>query len=158
MIAAAEELAVDVGVDRACRALGVARATLYRARRPRLKRVTTRRPHPRALSPLEKQRVLSHLHEDRFVDQAPAAIYATLLDEGTYLCSIRAMYRILEERQEVRERRAQRRHPRREPPRLVATAPNQVWTWDITKLAGPRKWTTFSLYVILDVFSRYVVA
>jgi putative transposase len=107
---------------------------------------------------LERQRVLAHLHEERFVDQAPASIYATLLEEGQYLCSIRTMYRILENAQETRERRAQRRHPSRAPPRLLATAPNQVWTWDITKLAGPRKWTTYPLYVILDMFSRYVVA
>lgn len=159
MIAAAEELAEATGVEPACRALGVPRSSLYRSRRPRPKRrATPPRPHHRALSPSEKQRVLAHLHEDRFVDQAPASIYATLLEDGTYLCSIRTMYRILEDQKEVRERRAQRRHPRRAPPRLVATAPNQVWTWDITKLAGPRKWSTFPLYVILDMFSRYVVA
>jgi putative transposase len=159
MIAAAEELSETTGVEPACRALGVPRSSLYRSRRPPLKRkAAPPRPHHRALSPLEKQRVLAHLHEDRFVDQAPASIYATLLEEGAYVCSIRTMYRILEEKKEVRERRAQRRHPRREPPRLVATAPNQVWTWDITRLAGPRKWTTFPLYVILDMFSRYVVA
>jgi putative transposase len=159
MIAAAEELAETTGVEPACRALGVPRSSLYRSRRPPPKRSAKQaRAHHRALTPLEKQRVLAHLHEDRFVDQAPASIYATLLEEGTYLCSIRTMYRILEDQKEVRERRAQRRHPRREPPRLVAKAPNQVWTWDITKLAGPRKWTTFPLYVILDMFSRYVVA
>jgi putative transposase len=159
MIAAAEELASVTGVEPACRALGVPRSSLYRSRRPPPQHKSRpQRPHHRALSPLEKQRVLAHLHEERFVDQSPASIYATLLEESTYLCSIRTMYRVLEEQKEVRERRAQRRHPRREPPRLVATAPNQVWTWDITKLAGPRKWTTFPLYVILDMFSRYVVA
>lgn len=158
MIAAAEELAEQTGVGPACRALGVSRASLYRTRRPASKGPPApSRRHPRALSPLEKQRVLTRLHEDRFVNQAPASIYATLLEEGTYLCSIRTMYRILEERQETRERRAQRRHPRRAPPQLVATGPNQVWTWDITRLAGPRKWITFPLYVILDMFSRYVV-
>ncbi len=159
MIEAAEELAETTGVEPACRALGVVRSSLYRSRRPPPKRRAARpRPHHRALTPLEKQRVLSYLHEERFVDQAPASIYATLLEEGVYLCSIRTMYRVLEEQEEVRERRAQRRHPRREPPRLVARAPNQVWTWDITRLAGPRKWTTFPLYAILDMFSRYVVA
>ncbi len=159
MIAAAEEIAGTTGVEPACRALGIARSSLYRSRRPPPKRAAKPpRPHHRALTPLEKQRVRSHLHEDRFVDQAPASIYATLLEEGVYVCSIRTMYRILEEQEEVRERRAQRRHPRRAPPRLVARAPNEVWTWDITKLAGPRKWTTFALYVILDMFSRYVVA
>lgn len=158
MISAAEELAQTSGVESACRALGVPRSSLYRSRRRPPKR-TLAPPcvHPRALSPLERQRVLAHLHEERFVDLAPASIYATLLEEGSYLCSIRTMYRILEDQQETRERRAQRRHPRRVPPQLVATAPNQVWTWDITKLAGPRKWRTFALYVILDMFSRYVV-
>lgn len=159
MIAAAEELAETTGVEPACRALGVPRSSLYRLRRPPpVRSIQPARQQPRALSALEKRRVLAHLHEERFVDQAPAAIYATLLEEGTYLCSIRTMYRLLGEQEEVRERRAQQCHPRREPPRLVATAPNQIWTWDITKLAGPRKWTTFPLYVILDMFSRYVVA
>ena len=158
-MAAAEELAATTGVDPACRALGVSRASLYRSRKARPKRTPrpARESH-RALSPLEQQRVLAHLHEERFVDQAPASIYATLLEEGRYLCSIRTMYRILENAHETRERRAQRRHPRRDPPRLLATGPNQVWTWDITKLAGPRKWTTYPLYLILDMFSRYVVA
>ena len=102
--------------------------------------------------------MLATLHEDRFVDQAPAAVYATLLEEGRYLCSARTMYRLLQGAGEARERRRQRRHPRAEPPRLVATAPNQVWTWDITRLAGARKWETYPLYVVLDLFSRYVVA
>ena len=116
------------------------------------------RPHPRALTARQRACVLSHLHEERFADKAPASIYATLLEEGTYVCSIRTMYRLLKEHDEVRERRAQRRHPRREPPQLSATGPNQVWTWDITRLAGPKKWTTYPLYVVLDMFSRYVVA
>jgi len=102
--------------------------------------------------------VLATLHEDRFVDRAPAAVYATLLEEDTYLCSIRTMYRILEASSEVKERRAQRRHPQHATPRLKATAPNQVWSWDITRLPGPRRWTSFALYVMLDLFSRYVVA
>jgi putative transposase len=101
--------------------------------------------------------VLDVLHADRFVDQAPPEIYATLLDEGTYLCSLRTMYRILEARGEVRERRDQLRHPHYTKPELLATAPNQVWSWDITKLLGPAKWTYFYLYVLLDIFSRYVV-
>ena len=101
--------------------------------------------------------MLDTLHEDRFVDRAPAAVYATLLEEGRYLCSIRTMYRVLHDADEVTERRPQRRHPHREPPRLVATASNQVWTWDITRLPGPRKWVTYPLYVVLDLFSRYVV-
>ena len=102
--------------------------------------------------------MMDALHEDRFVDRAPAAVYATLLEEGRYLCSIRTMYRVLHSAGEVLERRRQRRHPHRDPPQLVATAPNQVWTWDITRVAGPRKWVTYPLYVVLDLFSRYVVA
>lgn len=102
--------------------------------------------------------MLQTLHEDRFVDRAPAPVFATLLEEGTYLCSIRTMYRLLATGGEVRERRAQRSHPPRDPPRLRATAPNQVWTWDITRLAGPRKGVSYPLYVVLDLFSRYVVA
>jgi putative transposase len=105
----------------------------------------------------ERKTVLSVLHSERFSDQAPAEIYATLLDEGTYLCSMRTMYRILEAHAEVRERRNQLRHPQYRKPELLATQPNQVWSWDITKLAGPVTWTYFHLYVIMDIFSRYVV-
>ena len=159
MSAAVEQLAGTVGVVPACRALGVARASVYRHRKPpRPRRDAARRRSPRALAPEERAHVLATLHEDRFVDQAPAAVYASLLEEGRYLCSQRTMYRLLHGAGEVRERRRQRRHPRAEPPRLVATAPNQVWTWDITRLAGPRRWETYPLYVVLDLFSRYVVA
>ena len=159
MSAAVEQLATTVGVAPACRALGVARASVYRHRKPPLpRRDAARQRSPRALSPAERAHVLATLHEDRFVDQAPAAVYASLLEEGRYLCSQRTMYRLLHGAGEVRERRRQRRHPRAEPPRLVATAPNQVWTWDITRLAGPRRWETYPLYVVLDLFSRYVVA
>ena len=159
MSAAVEQLAGTVGVVPACRALGVARASVYRHRTPpRPRRDAARRRSPRALAPEERAQVLATLHEDRFVDQAPAAVYANLLEEGRYLCSQRTMYRLLHGAGEVRERRRQRRHPRAEPPRLVATAPNQVWTWDITRLAGPRRWETYPLYVVLDLFSRYVVA
>ena len=109
------------------------------------------------LSPEERQKVLDLLHTDRFVDQSPREVYATLLDEGTYLCSVRSMYRVLDEQGEVRERRDQLRHPVYQPPELLATGPNQVWSWDITKLKGPVKWTYYYLYVLLDIFSRYVV-
>jgi putative transposase len=116
------------------------------------------RPTPiRALSDEERATVLATLHEPRFVDLAPAEVYATLLDEGRYLCSERTMYRVLGENREVRERRDQLRHPKYVAPQLLATRPNQLWSWDITKLLGPAKWTYFYLYVILDVFSRYVV-
>lgn len=102
--------------------------------------------------------MLSVLHSNRFVDTAPGEVYATLLDEETYLCSERTMYRILDECDEVRERRNQLRHPNYTKPELLATAPNQVWSWDITKLRGPVKWTYYYLYVLLDIYSRYVVA
>jgi putative transposase len=102
-------------------------------------------------------RVLDLLHTDRFVDQSPREVYATMLDEGTYLCSVRSMYRILDEQGEVRERRDQLRHPVYQPPELLATGSNQVWSWDITKLKGSVKWTYYYLYVLLDIFSRYVV-
>ena len=156
---AVEELAPRVGTAMACRSLGVPRATLYRHRRPRSARpaATPRHKPPRALSATERQQVLEVLHSEPFADKAPAEVYATLLDQGQYLCSIRTMYRILDDQQEVRERRDQLRHPTYPKPQLVATAPNQVWSWDITKLLGPAKWTYFYLYVILDIFSRYVV-
>ena len=144
------------GVKPTCAVLGVGRATYYRWDSPR----TAPRGggcHPRALLAEERHRVLSVLHEERFCDQAPGEVYATLLDEGQYLCSERTMYRILAENHEVRERRDQLRHPRYAPPQLLATRPNEVWSWDITKLLGPSKWTYFYLYVILDIFSRYVV-
>ena len=101
--------------------------------------------------------MLAQLHSDRFVDRAPAEVYATLLDEGTYLCSIRTYYRILDKNQEVRERRDQLCHPVYKKPELLATAPNQVWSWDITRFLGPVKWTYYYLYVIIDIFSRYAV-
>jgi putative transposase len=155
-MAGALELAHAVGTARACRALGVPRASLYRQRRSP-GRVPAPRPRPaRALTPPERQTVLDLLHNERFVDQAPTEVYATLLDEGTYHCSPRTMYRLLAEAQEVRERRNQLRQVAPKP-ELLATGPNQVWSWDITKLLGPVKWTYFSLYVILDIFSRYVV-
>ena len=114
-------------------------------------------PSLRSLSVAERQRVLSVLHSERFVDLAPAQVYATLLDEGTYLCSIRTMYRILASEHEVRERRNLARHPNYARPELLASGPKQVWSWDITKLLGPSKWSYYYLYVIIDVFSRYVV-
>jgi putative transposase len=101
--------------------------------------------------------VLAVLHDDRFADKAPAEVYATLLDDGRYLCSIPTMYRILRDNTEVRERRDQRRHPAYSAPELLAERPNQVWSWDITKLKGPKKWSYFQLYVIIDVYSRYIV-
>ncbi len=137
--------------------LGVPRATYYRRRSPRPPAPPRPAP-PRALSTAECERVLATLHDERYVDLAPAAIFAKLLDdEGKYLCSTRTMYRVLAGAAEVRERRNQRVHPEYKKPELLATAPNQVWSWDITKLLGPQKWTYFYLYVVLDIFSRYVV-
>src|SRR5881409_2940061 len=155
---AVTELAVDVGTSAACRALTLPRASYYRDRRKgAVPAVTASRPSPaRALHPVEREAVLSRLHEERFQDPSPAAVYATLLDEGEYHCSIRTMYRLLEQRGESRERRDQLIHPPYKKPELMATTPNQLWSWDITKLLGPAKWTYFYLYVILDVFSRYV--
>ena len=153
---AALELGDNVGKAAACRALGVPRATLYRRMQPAAPlRV---RPTPeRALTAAERQVVLDHLHAERFCDKAPSEVYATLLDENIYLCSIRTMHRILADNSELKERRNQLRHPSYKKPELLATGPNQVWSWDITKLLGPAKWTYFHLYVILDIFSRYVV-
>jgi len=152
----ARELAQEVGTARACRALGVPRASLYRQRRTSTPPARPRPSPARALTAPERQAVLDLLHSERFVDQAPTEVYATLLDAGVYHCSPRTMYRLLAETQEVRERRNQLRHVAPKP-ELLATGPNQVWSWDITKLLGPVKWTSYSLYVILDIFSRYVV-
>ena len=144
-----------LGAAPACRVLGLSRASLYRGRRPA--GVARPRPAPpRALTVGERQGVLDLLHT-RFIDQAPAQVHATLLDEGTYLCSPRTMYRVLDDAHEIKERRDQVRRPHYAAPELLATRPNEVWSWDITKLLGPAKWTYFYLYVILDIFSRYVV-
>lgn len=154
----ATELAPLMGTKGACQAVGRARATYYRHTQPAdPKPPGTRRPSPRALTSGEIAEVLEVLHSDRFVDMAPAEIYATLLDEGKYLASVSSMYRILRAADEVQERRRQATHPARVKPELVATRPNQVWSWDITKFHGPAKWTYFYLYVIIDIYSRHVV-
>jgi putative transposase len=152
-----DESAVVYGVVAACMALNVARATYYRRKQP--KAAPPPRPAPpRALTPDERAQVLDVLHAPENVDLAPAAVYAKLLDERSeYLCSVRTMYRVLAAAGEVRERRDQLTHPEYKKPELLATRPNQVWSWDITKLLGPAKWTYFYLYVVLDIFSRYVV-
>ena len=153
------ELAPAVGVAVACQALGVSRASFYRRQLPPRARIapTTHRASPRALTQAERQGVRDVLNSARFVDQAPAQIHTALLDEGVYHCSTRTMYRILDDAQEVRERRNLLRHPHYHKPELLATGPNQVWSWDITMLPGPGKGSRFHLYVILDIFSRYVV-
>lgn len=153
---AAFELARQVGSAAACRALAVPRASYYRSLQP--KAPAKPRPRPaRALSVDEKQAVLEQLHGERFCDKAPAEVYATLLDEGIYLCSVRTMHRILAEQGELRERRNQLRHPQYRKPELLARKPREVWSWDITKLLGPARWSYFHLYVIMDIYSRYVV-
>jgi len=156
-MAATENLAGAIGVAPACESMDVARSTLYYQRRE-AKQEARPRPKPaRALNDGERQKVLYELHCDRFVDKSPGEAWATLLDEGVYLCSERTMYRILADNEEVKERRNQLKHPEYTKPELLAEGPNEVWSWDITKLRGPVKWTYFYLYVILDIFSRYVV-
>ncbi len=166
---AAVHLASDVGVQPACKALAVDRASFYR-HRPMLGPMECADqlafdalaaipaiPSFRALKPTERAAALACLHEERFQDRSPAAMYATLLDEGVFHCSMRTMYRLLEEEGESGERRDQLTHPAYQKPELLATGPNQLWSWDITKLMGSAKWTYFYLYVIMDVFSRYIV-
>ena len=154
------ELAPVVGTKAACAAVGRSRATYYRHQRPgpgTPRPVRVPRAQPRALAPAEQAAVRAELHSERFVDQAPPTVYATLLDEGRYLCSVSTMYRLLRAGGEVHERRRQASHPATVKPELLATRPNQVWSWDITKLLGPVKWSYYHLYVVLDSYSRSVV-
>ncbi|MGH9361463.1 MAG: IS3 family transposase, partial [Thermoanaerobaculia bacterium] len=157
VMTAVEEIQNLVGTARACDVLDVARASYYRWRDPQVEPPSPRLSPPRTLSSPERRVVLETLNSQEFSDKAPAEVFATLLDRREYLCSIRTMYRILAENGEVRERRDQLRHPVYRKPELLATGPNQVWSWDITKLLGPVKWTYYYLYVILDIFSRYPV-
>ncbi len=161
MIQAVQDLAPTTGITTACQTLDLPRSSFYRAQEPVRPVVShplrERRPSPRALTITEKETVRAVLNSERFQDQSPREVYATLLDEEHYLCSWRTMYRILAENHEVRERRDQLQHPAYAKPELLATRPNQVWSWDITKLRGPVTWTYYYLYVILDVYSRYVV-
>ncbi len=156
-----EKLTPIIGTRPACRAVGgVSPATIYRRRRPPEPRAPRPRATPdRALTEPERQRVLDTLHSDRFVDTSPEETWATLLDEGTYLCSPSTMYRLLRgQHGGVRDRRHQLTHPAYAKPELLAERPNELWSWDVSKLKGPAKWTYYYLYVMLDVFSRYVVA
>ena len=146
------------GVAPSCDALGVSRASYYRWKeRPEEPPVSRRRP-PRKLTEEEEAMILEILNSDRFMDQAVPTVYSTLLDEEEYMCSSRTMYRILERQKQVRQRRHDREHPVYQKPELLATGPNQVWSWDITKIKGPQPWIFYNLYVVIDVFSRYVVA
>jgi len=154
------QLTPIVGATKALATVGADRATWYRHHRqspapPRPERVAT--PQPRALTGVERKEMKRTLESDEFVDEAPASVYAKLLDQGTYLASVSTMYRVLHEHDEVRERRRQATHPAHKKPELIATGPNSVWSWDITKLHGPEKWTYYYLYVILDIYSRYAV-
>ena len=155
----ARELSTAIPVTHVCEALNVPRSAFYRAgKEPALRSTSPQKPSCRALSAAEKTAVREILNSERFQDQSPYQVYATLLDdEQTYLCSIRTMYRILQENDEVRERRNQLRHPVYAKPELLATQPNRLWSWDITKLRGPATWQYYQLYAILDVFSRFVV-
>lgn len=156
-MAAVLDAAPLLGVVASCDALDVSRATWYRRMAPQVHGPKQRPASARRLPDVERDAVLAVLHEERFAERAPAEIYATLLDEDRYLCSVSTMYRILHDHEEVRERRDQRRHPSYAPPVLLAEKPNQLWSWDITKLKGPRKWHYFHLYVIMDVYSRFIV-
>lgn len=148
----------QIAIQPLCEALDLSRASAYRHWSPSsAPSQTPRSKPPQALSQAERETVLALLHSDRFVDVAPVQVYATLLDEGQYHCSARTMYRLLSTNNEVRERRAVASRPVYSKPELLATKPNQVWSWDITKLKGPQTWSYFYLYVILDIFSRYVV-
>jgi putative transposase len=155
MIGEASVLSEEVGISAACQAYGIPRSSFYEAQKPSQRSSSAFSP-PRALSQEEKDEVRQVLNSERFQDQAPREVYAALLDEGEYYCHWRTMYRILDEHEEVRERRDQLRHPSYQRPELLATGVNQVWSWDVTKLLGPEKWTYYYLYVILDIYSRYV--
>lgn len=154
---AATEYALEIGISTACAAFNVPRASWYRGQKPVLYGPKPPRNVPRALSKQERQAVLDTVNSSEFQDKAPSEVVATLLDRSQYLCSERTIYRILAANSQVRERRDQLRHPTYTKPELLAERPNQVWSWDITKLKGPVKWSYFHLYVIIDIFSRYVV-
>lgn len=158
LVTMVEALSQTMPVSQACELFGLSRSTLYRSRQPNVQAEKAPRPKPaRALSDEERTTVHNLLNSDRFADQSPYEVYATLLDEGNYHCSIRTLYRILHESEAVQERRDQLRHPHYTKPELLAIAPNQLWSWDIAKLRGPAPMHYYYLYVMIDVFSRYVV-
>lgn len=157
MIEEVERLGKPVGIRTACQALGLSYSRFYRERQGKIERLRQRAVSPRRMSEAERAEILETLNSPRFQDCSPQEVYATLLDEGRYLCSRRTMYRLLKAARQVRERRDQLRHPVYHKPELLASTPNQVWSWDITCLRGPVKWSCFYLYVILDIYSRYVV-
>mgnify|MGYP001160552468 FL=1 len=148
-----------VGIKASCRLSGINRSTYYRHRdpSPTAPRKASRVSPPNRLSPAERHHITTVLNSERFRDKAPRQVWAALLDEGVYLCSVSTMYRLLRAQGQSRERRAQARHPAKAKPQLMARAPNQVWSWDITKLRGPGPGRFFDLYVMIDIYSRYVV-
>jgi putative transposase len=153
-----EHLEAVTSTSQACVLLGASRATRYRRRRPPVTRPLASRPAPpNKLSETERQHILAVLRSPEYCDLAPAQVWARLLDDGVYLCSISTMYRLLAIAGENRERRRQRTHPAKKKPELIARRPNQVWSWDITKLHGPTRGVYYELFVIIDIFSRYVV-
>ena len=153
-----EDLEAVTSTKQACALLGASRATIYRRRRPPVPRVAAPRPEPaNKLTEAERQQILAVLRSEEYCDLAPAQVWARLLDDGVYLCSISTMYRLLAIAGENRERRRQRTHPAKKKPELIARRPNQVWSWDITKLQGPERGVYYELFVIIDIFSRYVV-
>ena len=153
-----EDLEAVTSTKQACALLGASRATVYRRRCPPAARPPLTRPEPaNKLTEPERQAILAVLRSPEYCDLAPAQVWARLLDDGIYLCSISTMYRLLAIAGENRERRRQRTHPARQKPELLATAPNRVWSWDITKLSGPERGVYYDLFVIIDIFSRYVV-
>ncbi len=153
-----DELEAVTSTKGACVLLGASRATRYRRRRPPVAGPPAPRPTPpNALSETERQHILAVLRSEEYCDLAPAQVWARLLDDGIYLCSISTMYRLLAVAGENRERRRQRTHPAKKKPELIARRPNQVWSWDITKLQGPTRGVYYELFVIIDIFSRYVV-
>lgn len=153
------DLEAATSTSEACALLGASRATVYRRRRPPAPRPPAPRPEPaNKLSETERHHVLSLLRSEQYCDLAPAQVWAQLLDDGIYLCSISTMYRLLAIAGETRERRRQRTHPARKRPELIARGANEVWSWDITKLQGPERGTYYELFVIIDIYSRYVVA
>ena len=154
-----DNLSAVTSVKAACALLGASRATRYRRLQPPRHGPPAPRPAPpNALTEQERQQVLTVLRSEEYCDLAPAQVWARLLDDGIYLCSISTMYRLLAVAGENRERRRQRTHPARKKPELIATAPNRVWSWDITKLQGPTRGVYYELFVIIDIFSRYVIA
>lgn len=156
---AAVSLGSALGAASACAGMGVARATYYRAKHVRAPLHTVRQPRrsPLALSESERQQILDRLHSPEYIDVAPHTVYAMLLDDGIYLASVSTFYRILRETSGTRPRRNELVHPAYARPELLATKPCEVWSWDITKIKGPAKSAHYHLYVILDIFSRYVV-